>query len=221
MCAQYEMILSAQELAQKLHVQTSVPVAMTGRIFPYSQALVLIRRDGKTLLEPMMYNLIPAWSPEKKTKFATYNARVETIDQKPSFKKSLGRYHCIVPMTSFFESVREKRFAGNIIKFSSPEPLMAAGIYDIWTDKQTGEILESFAIITNEPPAFVAEAGHDRCPIFLKGEAINQWLTPSSRTTKQWKEFLLKTEINQTLTAEVDRPLKNFTQEQKLNDPTL
>lgn len=221
MCAQYEMTFSAEILAKKLHAQTSAPQTLMGRIFPYSRALVLIRREGTTLLEPMMYNLIPAWSLEKKTKFATYNARVETIDQKPSFKKTLGRYHCIVPMTSFFESVREKRFAGNIVKFSSPEPLMAAGLYDIWTNKQTGEILESFAIITKEPPAFVADAGHDRCPVFLKGDAVNQWLTPSSRNPKQWKEFLLKTDIDQSITAEIDRPLKNFTQVRKLNDSTL
>lgn len=98
MCAQYEMTLSAEILAKKLHAQILAPVTLTGRIFPYSRALILIRREGTTLLEPMMYNLIPAWSPEKKTKFATYNARVETIDQKPSFKKALGRYHCLVPM---------------------------------------------------------------------------------------------------------------------------
>lgn len=215
MCAQFEVNISADKLAKRFGVQVPEGLEFSERIFPYTNAPVIIRKEDNDLIESMMFNLTPHWSKERKNKFATYNARVETIDEKPSFKKVFGKYHCIVPMTGFYESVREKRFAGNIIKFSSDEILTAAGIYDIWTDKKTGEILESFSIITTEPPKFVDEAGHDRCPIFLKGDAVTKWLNPSSLNQKQWKDLLLGTKIDVSLTVQVDRPLKNFKPDQK------
>lgn len=78
----------------------------------------------------------------------------------------------------FLESAHMGDFAGfNIsIKQKEDKLLTAAGIWDTWIDPKSGEKIESFAIITGEPPADILKAGHDRCPIFLSEISSQRWL---------------------------------------------
>nr|BFD66764.1 hypothetical protein HAGR004_17860 [Bdellovibrio sp. HAGR004] len=94
-------------------------------------------------------------------------------------------------MSFFIESVQTGRFAGHNIGIfaKSRQPLTAAGIWDSWTDEATGKTFESFAILTAEPPADILEAGHDRCPLFLREDAWDPWME-AQLSPKQTVEFL-------------------------------
>jgi putative SOS response-associated peptidase YedK len=50
--------------------------------------------------------------------------------------------------------------------------------------------LLSFAAITDEPPAEVAAAGHDRCVVSIKEENVEAWLTPEGRSVKELQAIL-------------------------------
>ena len=54
--------------------------------------------------------------------------------------------------------------------------LTAAGLWDEWKDRQTGERLKSCTMIITEPNDFAAEV-HDRMPVFLKEEQFASWLS--------------------------------------------
>ncbi len=126
----------------------------------------------------MSYSLVPSWSKEPKLKFATHNARIETITDKPTWKTPFQRQHCIVPLTSFFEFVYEGPLAGHMIEFkeSSHSLLFAAGLFDHWTaptphqnnTTQNQNSFFSFTIITTTPSKFILDHGHDRSPLFFK-----------------------------------------------------
>lgn len=58
-----------------------------------------------------------------------------------------------------------------------------------WTDSKEPD-LRGFAAITDEPPAAVAAAGHDRCIINLKPEHVEGWLTPEGRSPAEMQETL-------------------------------
>src|SRR5690606_25078389 len=62
------------------------------------------------------------------------------------------------------------------------EPMLVACLWSHWTHPSE-PTLRSFAIITDEPPPEVAAAGHDRCPINLKTENLEAWLTPEGRSS--------------------------------------
>ena len=47
--------------------------------------------------------LIPHWAKEAKTGYSTFNARVETADQKSAFREPWAHRRCIVPATGFYE----------------------------------------------------------------------------------------------------------------------
>lgn len=146
----------------------------------------------------------------EKVKFATHNARIESVAEKPTWKRPFESRRALIPITRFIEPIYTGSFAGNMVQFHDPKDstLFAAGIWDEWTDKQSGEVLESFSIITGEPPAFVAKIGHDRCPLFLKRDIADEWLEPTKKSAESLIKLLRGNIAKLELEVEVDRPMR-------------
>jgi putative SOS response-associated peptidase YedK len=64
-----------------------------------------------------------------------------------------------------------------------------ACLWSHWTDPKERDF-RSFAAITDDPPADVAAAGHDRCIINLKPVHVESWLTPRGRSTAELQSLL-------------------------------
>jgi putative SOS response-associated peptidase YedK len=191
------------------------------RIFPRDQAPI-IRKDenGEYEMVSAEFSLIPKWwNPEKtdkKTKtgrptFATHNARLESIGEKPTFRDSFQNKHCLVPIQNFFESsVFGSKFPGNRLKMTTGNILFAAGCYSDWINQLTGEIILSFTIITYLPSQQIFEAGHDRMPVFLDLKSATKWLNNEGDSREELSKFLQMHMINNEITLDisVDRILK-------------
>ena len=149
------------------------------RVYPHGQFPVMIMAEHGREIRSMNYSLIPHWSKVKKPKFATYNARVESITEKPTWRDPLKTHRCIVGINSFFENCHEGTHKGFQVQFKSDDFWTIAGLWSEWVDKENGEIVESFAIITTKPTQFIEEIGHDRSPIFLNEKCIVSWLDPA------------------------------------------
>jgi len=178
-------------------------------IAPHRPAPVIVAQDQNHTLKTMKFSLTPRWSKEAKPKFATHNARIETISEKPTWKEAFQKRHCLVPMTHFIEPIYEGEHAGYMVAFHRSDEgwLMAAGIWEEWVDKKSGEVTESFSIITGEPPRFIAKMGHDRCPIFLEGCAQKDWLRLND-SPKAMIDFLNQKRSEQSFNVENFRPMK-------------
>lgn len=162
-------------------------------IVPHHGAPVYRREGEGAVVTVMRFALLPSWAAEAKVKFATHNARLETIDSKPTWRTVFINKNCLVPMTDFIEPIYEGEHAGHMVAFAekSDAAIFAAGVWDEWVNKQTGEVIQSFSIITHDPPPFVAATGHDRCPVFLGAEAARQWLGNEGASTGELKDFLI------------------------------
>ena len=68
--------------------------------------------------------------------------------------------------------------------------LLAAGIWDKWTDSESGKVIFSFAILTDEPTPFILEVGHDRQPVFLDDKNANIWLDYKTLPAEEAYNFL-------------------------------
>ena len=86
--------------------------------------------------------------------------------------------------------------------------MTAAGIWDQWVNKETGEVLESFSIITDEPPEFIEKMGHDRCPVFLKDEAFSDWVEPKTKKPDELKSILGEFRQKIDFAVTNDRPMR-------------
>lgn len=198
------------------------------RILPQVKApVVLVQPEAGKVLKSMHFSLLPRWSKTRRVRFATHNARLESasdspgnsaspssrwIFEKPTWREPFRRRHCLVPITDFYEPIYSGSHAGHMVRFfpSEDEVLSAAGIWEEWIGPD-GEVIESFAILTDDPLPFVEQTGHDRCPVFLTNGALDPWLNEYSGPKVKPEEmvgFLRSNKAKPELHVENDRALK-------------
>lgn len=210
MCAQFTLNTTTAVIVEDFRIKsTDEAETISERFLPYKKAPVIFL-DKEPKLVRMNFSLVPAWSKEPKVKFATHNARIESVTEKPTWRTPFDSKHCVVPMTGFYEAVYSGAEAGNVIQFHKPNNsiLYSAGIYDFWKDKENpANSFYSFSILTTEPSPFIEEHGHDRSPIFLGLDSARSWLSLKD-SPKEMVNFLLKENQQPDFTVGLDRPLK-------------
>lgn len=100
-------------------------------------------------LVPAHFGLLPGFAKDIGFGKHTYNARTETVAEKPSFKHAWSKArHCIVPCEAIFEpDWRSGKSVPTRISRADGEPLGIAGIWQPWKTPQ-GTCTLSFAMLT-------------------------------------------------------------------------
>jgi putative SOS response-associated peptidase YedK len=142
-------------------------------------------------LRLLHWGLVPSWAKDRSVGNRMINARVETILEKPGFKKAALTRRCLVPADGWYEwqkSPTETDAKGKPRKqpfFMSPVAggtIAFAGLYEFWRDPAVhpddpAAWLTSFTIVTT-----AAEPGldviHDRMPLVLPHDRWDAWLDP-------------------------------------------
>lgn len=149
------------------------------RMYPGYYVPVLIMEGGKKMVRPMRYQCRIAGSPENfDTRFpGTYNARLDNLDG--FWRNQFGYTHGVAIVTAFYEYVASANGEKVVLEFKphTGQSMYVACLWSHWTAPGK-EDLYSFAFITDEPPAEVLAAGHDRCIIPIKHENVDAWLNP-------------------------------------------
>lgn len=110
--------------------------------------------------------------------FLAFNARAETLTERPMFRRLLPSSRCLIPGDGFIEwakagKARDPHFFG----LADGEVFAFAGLLDRWIDAD-GHARAACAIITTAPNELVG-AVHDRMPVILPRDAEGEWLDPS------------------------------------------
>jgi putative SOS response-associated peptidase YedK len=142
--------------------------------------------DSPGKIRLLKWGLIPTWTKNdedaKVIRFKTFNARSETIDQKPSFSTTLKNQRCIIPVKGYFEwqHIGKEKIPWYIYH-AEDEVLALAGLYNKWTSSATGEVFDTFSIITTEANNFTAEIHNSgkRMPAILDKQSESLWLNLS------------------------------------------
>jgi len=130
-----------------------------------------------------VFGLIPPWSRDGRDFRRCYNARSETVADKPSFRHAWhARRWCVVPAEAFFEPrYEEGRAVRWRIASADGSPLAIAGMWEAWRSP-AGEVVGSFTMLTiaadGHPvmTAFHAPGDEKRSVVLLEPEAIDAWL---------------------------------------------
>jgi putative SOS response-associated peptidase YedK len=159
-------------------LQRSEPKPRDSRIYPGWYAPVMVVEDGLRVVKLMRYQCRPAGKPAfYDTKYTgTFNARRDNLEG--FWKGQFGVSHGIMAVSRFYENVQ--RDGKNVILEFRPrdgQEMLVACLWSCWQGP-AGEELLSFAAITDEPPAEVADAGHDRCIVPIKPAHMDAWLNP-------------------------------------------
>jgi putative SOS response-associated peptidase YedK len=143
-----------------------------------TQELPVIREDdeGERELLTMRWGLIPRWAKPGETKAPEpFNARAESVLEKPMFRSLVKRKRCLVPANGYYEW---KQVGGRKQPFlfepTDQEIFAFAGLYD--EVEQGDEIVASYTVITTEANALAA-GYHHRMPVILKPEDEDEWVS--------------------------------------------
>ncbi len=185
MCGRFFTDLTWSEL-HALYALNGTPLNLRARynIAPTQDVeVVRLGTDGKRYLSRLRWGLIPAWAKDAKGP-PMFNARADTITEKPSFREAFVRRRCIVPASGWYEWQQAgKAKRPHLMMRKDGTPLAMAGIWESWTDKATGEVIESVAIVTTEANDLCA-AVHDRMPVLLDPADFPAWLGEGPATPR-------------------------------------
>jgi putative SOS response-associated peptidase YedK len=138
-------------------------------------------KHGERELVSMRWGLVPAWWKKSlKEVPATFNARAESIADKPMFRNAFKQRRCIIPASGFFEWTGEKgQKQPHLFTAADGSPLLAfAGLWDRWRDATSGDEILSGTIIVSGASSWM-EPYHDRMPVLLEVKDFDAWLDGS------------------------------------------
>jgi putative SOS response-associated peptidase YedK len=165
------------------------PTPLDGRIFPFHSVPIIVRKEGRNVVQLARYHLRQQGKPaDIDRKFpGLYNARRDNLTK--FWRNEFAHTHALMLVESFYENV--ERDGRNAVLHFQPQPadtMLIACLYSQW--QAAGETLLSFAAITDEPAPEVAAAGHDRLIINIKTENVGAWLTPEGRSPEELQAIL-------------------------------
>jgi putative SOS response-associated peptidase YedK len=146
----------------------------------FQKTPIIIDENPTEILE-FNWGLIPSWSENESIQKVTLNAKIETLDEKTSFRDAINK-RCLVIANGFYEWQWHDTKGKNKTKYQigiGHDDLFAfAGLYSQWTNKATGEIKDPYTIVTTVANPLMAEIYiiKKRMPIILKPEGEKKWL---------------------------------------------
>ncbi len=171
----------------KTHFGVDIPDAdYPIEAYPGYLAPIIVKshQTGRIASGLARFGLIPAWAKDDKISRHTYNARAETVQEKPSYRTAWRmRRLGIALLDNFYEpsyiSGKAERWE---IKLAAHEPLGIASLWDTWTDPQSGQLITSFTMLTINADShpvmkqFHKAEDEKRTPLVLDATQFNDWL---------------------------------------------
>ncbi len=210
MCGRYALEGPLSKISEFFHaaVQEGTEFTSSWNIAPTATVpVVRVTRAGERIVINHRWGLIPHWAGEEGISLNLYNARGETVSEKPAFRTSFARTRCLIPASGYYEwqapaqgsNTRKQPYyispadsEAQTGQHAPPNKVPAyfamAGVCDQWASPR-GETIMSFAIITTEaadPIAYI----HQRMPVMLEEKDWSVWLDPENHATETLTQLL-------------------------------
>lgn len=166
--------------------------------FSHPKLVVMAKGDQLTIAR---WGLMPHWAKDEsqalKLSNSTLNARSETMFEKPSFRDSAKHKRCIIPVNGFYEHHHQgKKSYPYYVYPKTEDQFILAGLLSEWVNKETGEIINSFSILTTKANPLMQlihnnpKVPESRMPVILQNDEIDEWLSIEVDSEEEKKELL-------------------------------
>ncbi|MDL4771987.1 MULTISPECIES: SOS response-associated peptidase [Thermomonosporaceae] len=221
MCGRYATARARQELLDQFQVQVD---AVEGDLQPdYNVAptkdvpAVLVRRPKDApeeeapvrQLRTVRWGLVPSWAKDLSVGARMINARAETVDEKPAFRRAFAQRRCLLPADGYFEwYTLQDQGPGAALDPAQPQKkakkpqkqpfyirpkhggvMAMAGLYELWKSPE-GEWVWTATVITTDAPDDVGRI-HDRMPMVVEPDRWDAWLDPGLTEAAGVRELLV------------------------------
>ncbi len=206
MCFTIEVHLSRKAIEKRFTVDTSALYDFDFNYFyrAFANPLIpVIAGDKPEEADLMQWGLIPSWAGDsqkaREIRKGTYNARSESLHEKPSFREPLIKGRCLILAHGFFEWQHVK--GAKIpwyIRLKNEAPFAFAGLYDSWRNPENGEIIKSCSIITTRANPLMERIHNTkkRMPVILTPDNEKEWISGDISLHKA-RQLLLPLEENE------------------------
>ena len=175
MCGRYA-VTSAPEAIRALFGYPEQPNFPPRYNVAPTQPIAIVRLfEGKRQFALVRWGLLPSWVKDPKNFTLLFNARGESLTDKPAFSAAMKYRRCLVPADGFYEwkatgTGKQPYF----VCAASRRPLAFAGLWETWLGPN-GEELETATIVTTRANRMLADI-HERMPVIVPPEAFDLWL---------------------------------------------
>ena len=200
MCFTIEVHLTRKAIEKRFPVDSSALYDFDFNYFyrAFSHPMIpVIAMEDPARVQLSQWGLIPSWVNNKaqaeQIRKGTYNARAETLHEKPSFKGALSTGRCLVIAGGFFEwQMVDGRKIPWYIRLKSGEPFVFAGLCESWRDSESGEITNTCSIITTAAGPMMEKIHNTklRMPVILRKDRELDWVSGEISLLKR-KHILL------------------------------
>ncbi|MEP6667491.1 MAG: SOS response-associated peptidase [Nocardioidaceae bacterium] len=214
MCGRYASSRKPEDLVEEFEVDR-VTVAETlepdYNVAPTKDVYAVFERvprdapkgsPAERRLATVRWGFIPSWAKEMSIGSRMINARVETLADKPAFKRAFSRRRCLLPADGYFEWYPTEQVGKSgkplrqpfFIRPADGGVLAMAGLYEIWrnqaiAEEQPGAFVWSATVITTTAEDAVGRI-HDRMPMLVEADRYSAWLDASLTDPSHLSELL-------------------------------
>lgn len=191
MCGRYVTVTKIKAIEKRFNVTAVDPenYKINTNISHGQHGPVITDKDPDKL-QLFQFGFTPEWADKQ---YYMVNARAEGnnnkdndpkytgamgIAQKPMFRKAIRSQRCLVVADAFIEGPKKERLSKPYLIYmkDGKRPFAFAGIWDRWVNKDSGEVIHSYAIITTVSNPLIQKIEHHRSPVILHEEDERDWL---------------------------------------------
>ncbi|WP_121258116.1 SOS response-associated peptidase [Nocardioides ferulae] len=201
MCGRYASSRRPEDLVEEFEVVESrvpTPLAPDFNVAPTKEVYAVVERPPtKDSPEPperqlrvLRWGLVPSWAKDPAIGNRMINARMETVAEKPAFRRAFAARRCLLPADGYFEWYPTEQLTSRgkprkqpfFIRPRDHGTLAMAGLYEIWRDPtRADDDPERFrwtcTVITTQAEDTLGHI-HDRMPLMVERERWSSWLDP-------------------------------------------
>jgi putative SOS response-associated peptidase YedK len=220
MCGRYASSRRPEDLVEEFEidkVEVKETLQPDYNVAPTKQVYAVVERaprqdpdDGaeptaapERQLRTLTWGLVPFWAKDPSIGNRMINARMETVHEKPAYRRAFTSRRCLLPADGYFEwyPTEQRTKAGKPVKqpfFIHPADggvLAMAGLYEIWRDPtRTDDDPQRFrwtcTVLTTSAEDSVGHI-HDRMPLLVEPDRYGAWLDPGNGEVEDLKRLLV------------------------------
>jgi putative SOS response-associated peptidase YedK len=149
-------------------------------IAPTARVWVVHETDSARVLDTMRWGLVPSWAKDPSVGNRMFNARAETVTQRPAYRAAARKRRCVVPADGFYEwapTAGTRRKQPWYFHAHDGAPLALAGLWETWQGGDGADAVHTCTVVTTGADDVVGPV-HDRMPAILSPGTIDRWLSP-------------------------------------------
>ena len=196
MCGRYAASANPDDLVEEFEVVERPEQALepSWNVAPTQDVYAVLERaprgepdePPRRRLQVARWGLVPSWAKDAAIGNRMINARMETVAEKPAFKRAFAKRRALLPADGYFEWYGEVKGKKQpfFIRPADGGVLAMAGLYELWrdpsvpTDAETDPWLWTVTVLTTTATDDLGRI-HDRMPLLVEKQRYAEWLDPA------------------------------------------